>query len=59
MKQSLKRDLNTLDGMEKKVLMLKDEVVETSVHHFEKARRHVSLLYHNLDLISIDPFQVI
>lgn len=39
--------------------MLKDEAMTSSVHHFEKARRHVSLLYPNLDLISIDHFQVI
>ncbi|CAI8613332.1 unnamed protein product [Vicia faba] len=45
--------LEEVKGLKKS---LKDEVVMVYVHHFEKERKQVVLLYPNLDLSSMDPF---
>lgn len=59
LKYSLKRAQSTLDSLEERVSQLKDEVVVTFIHHFEKARRQVVFLYPNLDLSLMDLFEVI
>lgn len=59
LEQSLKRASIPLESLEERVLLLKDEVVAIFVHHFERARRHVTLIYPDLDLILMDPFQVV
>lgn len=59
LKQSLKRARSTLDSLEEKASQPKDEVVVTSVHHFEKAIRQVIFLYHYMDLSPMDLFQIV
>lgn len=46
-------------SLEERVSLLKDEVVEISIHHFEREKRQVTFIYPDLDLSLMDPFQVI
>lgn len=57
--KSLKRAHNTLNSLEERVWLLNDEVVVTSVYHFERDIKHASLLYPDLDLSPMIPFQVV
>lgn len=59
MEQSLKRAHKTLEILEEKVSLLKDEVMTIFVHHFERARRQVASFYPNLDLSLMDLFNVV
>lgn len=59
MNQSLKRARNTLGNLEEKVSFLKDEVVATSVHHFEMEKRYDIFIYLGLNLTPIYYFQVV
>lgn len=49
LEKSLKTD-NTIDNLEEKVSLLKDEVVSNYVHHFERTGRQATFLYPDLDL---------
>ncbi|KAI5394283.1 hypothetical protein KIW84_061104 [Lathyrus oleraceus] len=59
LEQSLKRARIPLEILEERVSLLKDEVVAIFVHHFERVRRHVTLIYPAMDLILMDPSQVV
>lgn len=59
LKWLLKRVHNTLESIEDKASLLKDEVVVTYVHHFERATRHALFFHPDLDLSLMDPFQVV
>lgn len=45
--------------MKERVSHLMDGTVAAFIHHFEEARRWMSLLYPCLDLIPLNPFKVV
>lgn len=49
LEKSLKRAHNTLNSLKERVSLLNDEVVATSVYHFERDIKHASFLYPDLD----------
>lgn len=59
LKKLLGKDRDTHKVLGEKVSLLKDEVVVTYVHLFEEAERKIVLLYLDLNLSSMDHFQVI
>lgn len=56
LKQPFEMAQSTLNSLENKISLLKDEIVATFVRHFEKGIRHVTFLYLDLDLSLMDPF---
>lgn len=50
LEKSLKKTDNTIDKLEEKVSLLKDEVVSNYVHHFERTGRQATFLYLDMDL---------
>lgn len=50
LEKSLKKTNNTIDKLEDKVSILKDEVVSNYVHHFERTGRQATFLYPDMDL---------
>lgn len=59
LKKLLEETHSALEGMKERVSQLTDDVVATSTHHFEEARRRISLPYPHLDLSPLDPFKVV
>lgn len=48
-----------MEILEEKVSQLKNKVVATFIHHFEKERMQTTFLYPILDLSLMDHFQVV
>lgn len=59
LKKLLKDAQGALKNTKERVSQLLYDSVEAYVHHFEKARGPVALIYSHLDLSLLDPFKVV
>ncbi|KAL5067051.1 hypothetical protein RYX36_017938 [Vicia faba] len=57
LKKLLEESYSALEITEECVSQLTHEVVVAFIHHFEEARRRVTLLYPHLDLSPLGPFK--